>query len=674
MTNYQEPEYVSWSIKELATPYYGKVQEDSAKALTLPKYQRNFVWNDKKRKELVDSIRRGFPVGTLIVRRIDETTEIERVDGLKIQAETFEVLDGLQRSTTLLLHRLNFLELIDEDDVLNAFSTLEIDPAELQASIKLNFDYNSSVTELISEWMRTCNKPQTFTHGTDKQTSFTVKVYDQDKFQILGLVKHLGGALNVSPTKVQDFLEKSQVLDKLIRLPGLIESSFDIKNKKIPVIIWKGSDAGAANIFERVNQGGVKLNRYQSLAASWYNTTTDISSNTEIGRKAQNALSTKIGGAIVEKHLRGNEPMDLYEALIGLSEKLAEDFPYLFCPANKPEQLDVEKSPLEKQGINYYAFNIAALTIGIKLSDLGSLSESLAASPGGKILAVKSLFDAILIAAKKVNDALIRLSYANNEMNAGHNDAGMAAMVAGLANYKLRGKSLERVPERSLRHHYLRDLIAGLDVKGHASDLAAFDRVWQLDGVVLEPTDYYIKPLTPSALSTALDAYWDKEKTRTVFTGQKQRPRIDAVQKTVLRLYLGSKGVHDVIAGSDSHHVDHVIPFALAVKKWLPKEEDGVFYIGAITNLAFLPAKLNLSKGSNTLDQWLDGKLDAREKPTRELILNKYTKEQIWSLVAAEPGESKEVDKPLNGKTTSVEFNEMQTKIWERMKAALLEN
>lgn len=674
MTYQNEPEFVSWSIKELATPYYGKVQEDSAKALTLPKYQRNFVWNSRKRKELIDSIRRGFPVGTLIVRRIDKSTDIERIDGHIIHAETFEVLDGLQRSTTLLLHRLNFLELIDELDVVAALEALNVKSNDLQKRVEDKFGYDRPVTELIAEWMRSCNKNQTFTHGVEKQTSFTVKVFDKDKFQILGLVKHLAAGFKTSGPSVQDFLEELEVLEKFVKLPGLIEATFDIKNKTIPVIIWKGSDSGAASIFERVNQGGVKLNRYQSLAASWYNTATDLLGNTDIGRKAQNALSTKVGGAIVEKHLRGTEPLDLYESLIGLSEQLAEDFPYLFPPASKPEKDAEERSPLEKQGINYYAFNIAALTLGIKLSELGSLSEALNHSTDGKTLIIKPLFDAIRQAAKAVNSALIRLSYANNEKNAGHSDAAMAALVAGLANYRLRGNSLEKISDRSIRHHYLLDLIAGLDVKGHASDLAAFDRVWQLDGVVLEPTDYYVQSVPTETLSKALDAYWEKEKTRTVFHGQKQRPRIDPVQKTILRLYLGRHGAHDVIAGSDSHHVDHVIPFSLAVKKWLPKEEDGVFYIGAITNLAFLPAKLNLSKGANTLDQWLDGKLDAKEKPTRELILSKYTKEQIWSLVAAEPGESKEVDKPLNGKTTSVEFNEMQTAIWERMKSSLLED
>jgi hypothetical protein len=674
VTAHQEPEYVSWSIKELATPYYGKVQEDKAKALTLPKYQRNFVWKDSKRKELVDSIRRGFPIGTLIVRRIEQTTEIERIDGHVIQAETFEVLDGLQRSTTLLLHRLNFLELIDEADVEAALKDLGVNSTSVQEDLGRGHEGAGWFSSVTAEWMRSCTKSQTFKHGTEKQTSFTVQVFDKDKFQTLRLLNYLAKSISSTPAAVHEVLETSGHLEQLSKLTALVEERFDIRNKKIPVIIWSGPDAGAAQIFERVNQGGVRLNRYQSLAASWYNTTTDIMSNTEIGKKAQEALSTKVAGAIVEKHLRGSEKLDLYEALIGLSEKLAADYPYLFPPANKPDKQDGEKSPLEKQGINYYAFNIAALTLGKKISELGSLSESLDSYGEDKTLKVKALFEAVLSASKKVNEALIRLSYANNEYNVGHSEAAMSAMVSALASYVLRGKSINTISERALRHHYLFDLIAGLDVKGHASDLAAFERVWRSEGADLEPNAHYLTPMPSEMLSSALDAFWEKEKTKTVFTGQKQRPRIDSVQKTVLRLYLGHQGIHEVIAASDSHHVDHVIPFTLAVKNWLPKDKDGVFYIGAITNLAFLPAKLNLSKGALTLDQWLDAKLDAREKPTRDMILNKYTKAQIWSLVAALPGESKEVDKPMNGKSTSVEFNEMQTKVWQRMKSVLLEN
>jgi hypothetical protein len=675
MSNYTEPEFVQWSVKELATPYYGKVQEDSAKALTLPKYQRNFVWSDKKRKELIDSLRRGFPIGTLIVRRVNTLTPIERLDGKTINAETFELLDGLQRSTTLLLNRLNFLELIDEDDVSEVFETMNFDVEALQELLevaKTEYKTKLNLCERIAEWMRGCNKVETTTFGSERQTTFSVKVFDRKKFQTLGLYEHLSSSYGIPFAKLQQTVLENGFDDSLMAFPEEVSSKFEIKNKQIPVIIWEGTNVGAASIFERVNQGGVKLNRYQSLAATWYNTKTDLSGSSDVGKLANAALFTKTAGAVVEKHLRGSESLDLYETLVGISEKLARDFPYLFKPAEKPKTASNESSPLEKLGVNYYAFNIAAISLGVKITDLAQIQDYLEVSEDG-ILEVKQLCDAIYKSASKVNEALTRLSYANSDNSVGHSEAAMTALVAALCASLLIGKTLGTISLHVLRQHYLLDLIAGLNAKGHATDLAAFERVWIVDGVTLKPNTHYLEPVDQNLLVASLDEYWAREKQRTISFDQKLRPRIDNVQKTLLRLYLGQQAQYEIAISSKSHHVDHVIPFQKGLE-WLNQEAGSTFYIGALTNLAFLPSRINLSKGKNTLDEWLEKKLDAKEKPVREEVLKNFTKEQIWSLVAANPKESENIGNVLNRKNLEQEFNEMQENIWMRMKLVLLQD
>jgi hypothetical protein len=675
MSNYTEPEFVQWSVKELATPYYGKVQEDSAKALTLPKYQRNFVWSDKKRKELIDSLRRGFPIGTLIVRRVNSLTSIERLDGKAINAETFELLDGLQRSTTLLLNRLNFLELIDENDVNEVFQEMGFDFSALEELLEESKTESKSklnLSERIAEWMRDCNKLETTTFGSERLTTYSVKVFDRTKFQTLGLYEQLSKSYGIPFVELQKTIRDNGFDEALMAFPEEVSSKFEIKNKQIPVIIWEGTNVGAANIFERVNQGGVKLNRYQSLAATWYNTKTDLSGNSDIGRLANAALFTKAAGAVVEKHLRGSEALDLYEALVGISEKLARDFPYLFRPAEKSTNSNNESSPLEKQGANYYAFNIAAISLGVKISDLAQIQDYLETNSDGN-LEVRKLCDAIYKSAAKVNEALTRLSYANSDFSVGHSEAAMSALMAALCASMLRGNSLGGISAPTLRQHYLLDLIAGLNAKGHATDLAAFERVWIVDGVTLKPNPHYLEPVDQNLLQLSLEEYWAREKQRTISFDQKLRPRIDNVQKTLLRLYLGQKAQYDIAISSKSHHVDHVIPFQKGLE-WLRQESGSTFYIGALTNLAFLPSRINLSKGKNTLDEWLEKKLDAKERPVRDEVLKNFSKEQIWSLVAASPKESESIGNLLNRKNLEQEFNEMQENIWNRMKVVLLQD
>lgn len=665
----KDPAYEKWTIKELATPYYGAVTGDSAKALTLPKYQRNFVWSDKKRKELIDSIRQGFPIGTLIVRRVGAKTNIQRDGQEPIEAETYELLDGLQRSTTLLLHRLNFVELLDEKDVNLTLKSIGVDVGKLELACReagTITPQETSASKVIATWLHSCSIQTEFEFGQLHKTTYSVNVFDEHKFQILDLLSALAENWGTNVIELKQALEDQGIYSSFVKFPGETKALFDIGNKKIPVIVWEGSDEGAASIFERVNQGGVKLNRYQSLAASWYKSVTDVKPGSELGLLAHSALSTPSGGAVVEKQTRNADNLDLYECLVGLSEMLSRDFPHIFTPAVKPGKESEGGSPLEKQGVNYYAFNITALVLKLKISDLVRIRTMLEEKSAGEEIEFTTISKAIYRAAEKIAEALKCLNYANQDYSNGHTEAAIAAMVASLTLHKLEGKSVSKVSEIHIRQHYLLDLLTGLDAKGHATDIAAFDRVWVSENDDFRPSDRYTKACPIHELEQALDLYWLKEKQKNISPEQSLRPRIDSIQKSVLRLYLASKANYAIITSSSDHHIDHVIPFKKG-KTWVKGSTESVF-IGAVTNLAFLPPKLNLSKGELTLDEWLDGKPNLKTKSVKDQILRNFTNEDIWSLVAAEPGESKALDKFQIGQSKPQIYAEIQETIWRRMK------
>ena len=671
MISTTEPAFEQWTVKELATPYYGHVAGDSAKALTLPKYQRNFVWTDKKRKELINSLQQGFPIGTLIVRKTKTITRIPRETTGFVEAETYELLDGLQRSTTLLLNRLNFLELISPADVLEVAKEAELDLNLLREIVDSCEPKNAkkNLAEVIAAWMKSCHIQKSFKAQDDTNVEYKVPVFDDTQFQTSELADEIAKEFEIDPSRLKRELVDSQVWLKLLKVPNATKTLFDISDRKIPVIIWEGGDAGAADIFERVNQGGVKLNRYQALAASWYSSITDIRSSQELGKLASAALSTKPAGAIVEKHGKNSENLDLYEALVGLSESLSQKYPSLFPPASKGEASKAGLSPIEKPGVNYYAFNIVAIVCGLKISDIANLRKVLAETGDENTLEVAQIFEQVSRAAAKIASALDCLAYANMDNNAGHTEAGMAALVASLVCHIRDGKNLSSISESNIRRHYIVDLIRGLDAKGHASDLAAFERVWSPESGGRQLTRHYTGPCKQDVFESALDEFWRREKERTVSADQIRRPKIDNVQKAMLRFYLSQKGVFVAINKSDNHHIDHVIPFMRA-RTWIQNEK-GSLAVGAITNLAFLPEKLNLSKGSNTLDQWFAINPTGAEKSVKRQILDTYTKEQIWSLVPALEGESKELTKLLSTKKVPELFAQLQERIWDRMKIEL---
>jgi len=75
--------------------------------LSIPDFQRPFVWSDKQRLQLFDSILKGLPIGSLLIWRTSKMIAIkESIEGFKLAAPVVEqtrnyVLDGQQRLFTL---------------------------------------------------------------------------------------------------------------------------------------------------------------------------------------------------------------------------------------------------------------------------------------------------------------------------------------------------------------------------------------------------------------------------------------------------------------------------------------------------------------------------------------------------------------------------------------------
>jgi len=75
--------------------------------IKIPQFQRDFVWNKARSAKLLDSIVKGYPIGTFILWKTDETLRVVRnIGGAKLPATpegdwTQYVLDGQQRLTSL---------------------------------------------------------------------------------------------------------------------------------------------------------------------------------------------------------------------------------------------------------------------------------------------------------------------------------------------------------------------------------------------------------------------------------------------------------------------------------------------------------------------------------------------------------------------------------------------
>lgn len=95
-----KPRTIQWLIDELNLGKY-----------FLPSFQRQYVWDENDIKDLIDSIIKNYPIGTIILWK-PSTASISEIDpfskplvdvGESTHREVFYVIDGQQRLTSLLL-------------------------------------------------------------------------------------------------------------------------------------------------------------------------------------------------------------------------------------------------------------------------------------------------------------------------------------------------------------------------------------------------------------------------------------------------------------------------------------------------------------------------------------------------------------------------------------------
>lgn len=71
------------------------------KELVLPEFQREFTWNKKQSLELIDSILKGYPTGSLLLWKTASVPALKNMPDFRPDGRVEVLLDGQQRLTTL---------------------------------------------------------------------------------------------------------------------------------------------------------------------------------------------------------------------------------------------------------------------------------------------------------------------------------------------------------------------------------------------------------------------------------------------------------------------------------------------------------------------------------------------------------------------------------------------
>lgn len=225
-----------WTVKELVDARNGIATKK--RLIRIPTYQRNLVWKDEQKKQLIKSIKNWFPIGAMLLYKAKNEDWID----------IYHLIDGLQRSTALkkyLEEPASFLDLTDLPQWIHE-ELLEI--AKKYNSVE---GIEDRVSDIIKRWLG------------------TLKWFDKISwFSPIKLIEELN--------KEFPDMEKSYSTVELMNLVSKLEPYFEeikttssIDHQEIPMLIYTWDSSNLPIIFEKLNHGWTQLSKYQVFAATW---------------------------------------------------------------------------------------------------------------------------------------------------------------------------------------------------------------------------------------------------------------------------------------------------------------------------------------------------------------------------------------------------------------------
>jgi len=241
---------------ELPTPgqyNFSSLLNDIEKGqIKIPQFQRDFVWDIKKSAHLIDSLIKGYPIGTFIFWRTKERLRTIRNIGNREFPIPDEgdfvnyVLDGQQRLTTL-------------------YASLNGLLIEKEAGN--NLDYSEIYIDLNAEE----NDQIVITDIQNKPSNTVIKVID--------LLKGDFSVLAGYPGLYHDKLRKYKK-----RIESYIYSVIEIKEAPIDI---------ATEIFTRINTSGKPLTLFEIMTAKTYDSDKDFDLSEKFNELTDNLKSVK---------------------------------------------------------------------------------------------------------------------------------------------------------------------------------------------------------------------------------------------------------------------------------------------------------------------------------------------------------------------------------------------
>jgi hypothetical protein len=566
-----------WSLQDI-TQSIDESSSQSRYFVQIPKFQRSIVWTDSQIKKLVDSIYKGFPIGSLLAYQTDQSRKNKIV---------LQLVDGLQRVTAIsrfMSSPLRYapIESLVSQEVLELCSTTVLGNAE---------DKSRGIME------------QRFRGWFDNTTELKYG----ETFNFNSLARHLSHDNDEAMSKLIVLNSKSGFGDSL--LGQVLQDQEHARNYKVPINVYAGPIENVPTIFERINSQGAKLSKYEILAASWSHTTVDVTNVKVLDAIAEKYRVMIANGYEVEGFDEDSvetSEYNLYEYLFGLGKVLATEFPTLFHSSADSD----DDSPV--------AFQIFTVALQLPVAKMGELPKRMPRLDSD-VIDVDRFERAVLQACQMAEKSLSQyLELTLNEQTVGPSgvsqNQAISLVTSILANCfderftnfdnKLADQIAVNFPA-----HFLLDTLR--NSWGNAGDSTLFDRTWQEVETSapkdksrrpdFNPGSYYLKKVEADSMRTAFGMWHSTQ----LEARQKERARYSKDMKPVLK-FIYSTLVSSQEDKGVKFELEHVYPVAVLKKLIIKSRIDGL-PLGAIGNLMLLPKDINRIKKENLLGDYLFG-------------------------------------------------------------------
>ena len=577
----------SWSVANLVSAI---TDNSNKRKVLIPKFQRNLVWRPHQKKAFIDSIKKGFPVGALLLFNA----------GAKDNVVTYSLIDGLQRATTLKQYsekptsRLFFDETnIDTHSLTALKSIINKDSLELD-----------QLTKTVVDWVTNLS-------GFEESQGFSA----------FDLVYYLDESLELNGDK-----DKIRELQKqMIPFVKKIKDDADISSFNIPLLIYSGPDDNLPIIFERLNSKGTQLSNYQIYAAAWNDNPFEIS-NTKIIDKIQAKYESLISeGYEVDNYdseIFNTSKFSCFEYIFGFGKLLSEEYPLLFSGNSKEEQEDS------------IGFNIVNLCLGKAFSEMRTLPKDFSRYK------TEDLEVCILDAIDFVNNSLkaqLALKM-NNKKDPPviHTEMQIVSMIGKTFHSKYDDKlqikaswnKVERSLKENLKFHYLFDILKE-SWKG-SGDTKAYNSIYD---------HHYEKPVEKKQWASIFEDWLASDLQKREIKRIAIKPQSTLFLKYIyVRVLLAEHQTSEL-----KFDMEHLVPIErlkkIAIGEGLP--------ISAFPNLCLLDSELNRKKGEKTFYEYFESSVNKQEI-THEQAIKKIEKIEKYSFTVEDDLEFVRDDNTFN--------------------------